>query len=172
VRIPSGVQALTSDNLPLDAVTTRNMGNQYRLGEGRVLVGNACELGPAGATFDPPVTLLLTYNRARLPQNLSEDSLVIGYYDGAARRWVELKSNVNKITHQVSAPISHFSVYGIMGTPTTTNWVALIAASVMLELVLVVVIVYFIRRRRRKRVRPYPATPKVYLLPPPRQYPH
>jgi hypothetical protein len=69
--------------------------------------------GPDGAKFDPPINLTLSYDPDALPQGIHEDALFIAYWDGS--RWISLESRVDPATHTVSAPISHFSTYSLLG---------------------------------------------------------
>lgn len=77
--------------------------------------------GPDGAKFNPPITLTLSYDAAALPKDIQENSLFIGYWDGS--QWISLDSNLDTAAHTISAPISHFSVYSLLGklTPSTPN---------------------------------------------------
>jgi hypothetical protein len=79
------------------------------------IIGLAYNFGPAGATFNPPITLTWTYDPATLPAGVAEQNLVIAYYDAASGKWVELPGTVNTTTHTVTAQVSHFSTYAIIG---------------------------------------------------------
>ena len=77
--------------------------------------GSAYDFGPAGTTFTSPVTLTLSYDPAALPAGVTEDSLQLETVSAGA--WGAVPgSAVNVATHTVSAPVSHFSTYGLLGT--------------------------------------------------------
>jgi hypothetical protein len=87
----------------------------------------AYKFGPDGATFDPPLTLTMTYGPEKLPENVAEKDLYIAYWDGTT--WQSLPGTVDTQAKTVTIKISHFSNYALMGkvnapaltsTPTTT----------------------------------------------------
>ncbi len=75
------------------------------------------DLGPAGTTFTPPITLTMHYNPATLPPGVFESTLYIAYWSGS--EWQALQSTVDTKTETVSALLSHFSLYALMGKMTT-----------------------------------------------------
>ncbi|MDP3880158.1 MAG: helix-turn-helix domain-containing protein [Dehalococcoidales bacterium] len=78
-------------------------------------VGSTYDLGPDGATFDPPITLSLTYNPADIPAGVSEEDLAIAWWNQATGEWVILDGAViNTATHTISAPVSHFTPFAIL----------------------------------------------------------
>jgi len=81
-------------------------------------IGNAYDLGPDGLTFDPPVTLTFTYDPASLPEGINEENLVIAYYDATAGKWVELKCVVDAANNKITASVSHFTTFAIIGAIT------------------------------------------------------
>lgn len=71
------------------------------------------DFGPSGATFSPPITLTMKYDRAILPEWVLENTLYIAYWDGA--NWQALQSQVDTQTETVSALTSHFTLFAVMG---------------------------------------------------------
>ena len=98
-----------------------------------VVRGDAYEFGPTGATFNPPMTMTIAYDPATIPAGVSETSLFLAFFDTAANQWAVLPGSVdNPVTHTVSAPVSHFTLYSVMAprptpasvvvsTPNTSN---------------------------------------------------
>jgi hypothetical protein len=84
----------------------------------------AYTFGPDSATFDPALTFTFSYSS--LPVNLDENTLTVAYYNGTS--WDTVPGKVDKIARTVTAQISHFSVYAVVGrisepvapTPTPT----------------------------------------------------
>ncbi len=72
----------------------------------------AYDLGPEGATFDPPITLTLSYDPAELPEGAVENNLAIAYWDGS--QWEFLETTVNAGENSVSAEVSHFSTFALL----------------------------------------------------------
>jgi hypothetical protein len=79
---------------------------------------------PAGAEFDRDILLTLGLNQTQLPANVSNVTMV--YYDDVNGVWVPLEyeaggpNGVAELT--LSAPINHFSIYGVLAelAPTPT----------------------------------------------------
>ena len=74
----------------------------------------AYTFGPDGATFNPALTLTFSYDPANLPANVAEKDLYVSYYDGT--NWISLVSTVDPLTKTITAQISHFSTYAVMGS--------------------------------------------------------
>lgn len=72
----------------------------------------AYELGPGGATFDPPVKLEFKYDPTTLPEGASEEDLVIKVYrDGS---WVALDTVIDTENHVASTEVDHFTLFALM----------------------------------------------------------
>ncbi|MDP2731384.1 MAG: CARDB domain-containing protein [Dehalococcoidales bacterium] len=77
------------------------------------IVSKTYNLTPDGATFSSP-TLTITYDTTKIPAGVSEEDLVIAYYDEAGERWVNLASTVNAAANTVSAEVSHFTAFTVL----------------------------------------------------------
>ena len=66
---------------------------------------------PAGATFSPAGTLTLKYEAGWLPAGANETTLNIAFWNGSA--WQSLASTVNNTAREVSAPVSHFTIFAL-----------------------------------------------------------
>ena len=73
----------------------------------------AYKFSPDNATFEPPLTLTLKYDLAALPAGVAESGLFIAYWDGS--KWSAVSSNVDTQAKIMTAQISHFSVFAILG---------------------------------------------------------
>jgi hypothetical protein len=77
---------------------------------------------PAGAMFDRNIFLTLGLNQTQLPENAL--NVTMAYYDSVNGRWEELDyeaggpDGVAEIT--LSAPINHFSIFGVLAQLTST----------------------------------------------------
>ncbi len=83
--------------------------------EGNSIIGTVYDLGPEGTTFEPPITLTMSYDPEALPEGISEDYLYIAYWDGA--QWIALDSMVDSETNSVSVEVSHFTEFSVIGQP-------------------------------------------------------
>ena len=76
------------------------------------VVGPIYDFSPRGATFDPPITLTISYAPEQLPYKVTEESLYIGFFDGT--KWIPLKSMVDSLTNTVTVPVSHFTKFALL----------------------------------------------------------
>jgi hypothetical protein len=74
--------------------------------------------------------MTLKYEKASLPAGALETNLYIAYWNGAS--WVELSSTVDTSAKEVSAPVSHFTVFSLrvtteqsQATTTTSQGIAI-----------------------------------------------
>ncbi len=124
LEISSGTTARTGDGAPLQSVEVEvicvdippPMAGDY-------MVECAYDLAPEGATFDPPIMIVVHYDLALAPKAFAEESLVIAYYDVPIGQWVWLPSAVDTENHAITAEANHFTkfaVYAPAPTPTAT----------------------------------------------------
>ncbi len=111
LNIPANTRILDSNNLRLRSLTAEPAASPPEPPPFHVIV-LAYDMGPEGATFDPPITLTLSYDPAELPEGMTEDNLVIAYWDGS--QWEFLQTTVNAGDNSVSAEVSHFSTFALM----------------------------------------------------------
>ncbi|MFC1916258.1 CARDB domain-containing protein [Chloroflexota bacterium] len=72
------------------------------------------DIGPGGATFDPPIDLIIKYDESEIPEGVAEKNLVVAWWDKTAGEWIELESTVDPETHTITTKVSHFSVFTVM----------------------------------------------------------
>jgi hypothetical protein len=87
---------------------------------------------PADAEFDRDIFLTLGLDESQLPENILEKTITMAYYDDVNGVWVPLEweaggsSGVAEST--LTAPINHFSIYGVLvelaPTPPPAHFVA------------------------------------------------
>ncbi len=114
LEIDRGVQASNKDGSALKSVSITNATDTEVVIAGQTLVGSAYDLGPDGATFNPPVNLSLGYNPSLIPTGLRETSVVIGVWDPTTRKWSKINSQVDSQGHVVKAAVTHFSRYAVI----------------------------------------------------------
>jgi len=83
---------------------------------GANIIGLAYNFGPPGATFAPPITLTFSYDPADIPEGVAEEDLVLAYYDEDAGQWVTLECVVDTVNHTITAQVSHFTTFAIIGS--------------------------------------------------------
>ncbi|MCX6640843.1 MAG: hypothetical protein NTW14_10240 [bacterium] len=74
-------------------------------------VGNVYEFGPAGTTFNAPVTISLGYNPADLGNNSANTLTILTYTDSTATPVTLTNVIVNATTHVVTGETMHFSFF-------------------------------------------------------------
>ncbi len=76
-------------------------------------VGSTYDIGPSGATFDPPISLVFTYLESMLPAGVSEENLVMATWQDT--KWVLIEDSVvDPANNTLTVPVSHFSIYTII----------------------------------------------------------
>ncbi len=113
VRIPNGTTARDADGDEVTDVSV-DVRQPHDVPDDRVMVNQVFDLGPDGATFDPPLPVVLPYDPGELPDGVREDELRVAYYDEASNSWVELTSVVDEDDMTVTAEVSHFTEFSVL----------------------------------------------------------
>ncbi len=69
-------------------------------------------LEPDGAKIQPPMPLVIEYDKKLLPKNIAEDSLKIFVFNKATNEWEPMPTVVDKEIHTLTAMLEHFSFWG------------------------------------------------------------
>lgn len=112
LNIPANTRLQTPGGTPVTALTAASLTTAPPNPPPRHTVTLAVDFGPDGATFNPPITVSMTYDPATLPAGAREDKLSVAYWDGA--NWVKLNSTVDTATRTITARISHFTTFGVL----------------------------------------------------------
>jgi len=78
------------------------------------IVGSVYDVGPDGATFDPPIYLTLEYRKFQIPEGVTEEKLVIAYWDEEAGEDIQLDGKVDADDTTIETEISHFTNFAIL----------------------------------------------------------
>jgi len=78
------------------------------------VIGSAYDIGPDGATFDPPIALAMEYNENLIPDGVAEENLTIATWDDAADEWINLDGTVDTVDNTITAEISHLTDFAIL----------------------------------------------------------
>ncbi|MFC1962559.1 carboxypeptidase regulatory-like domain-containing protein [Chloroflexota bacterium] len=132
ISIDQGTTAKTRDDYPIVAITIAELVEPPPPPEDSSVIGLTYDLGPDGATFDPPITLTFTYDLDSVPEGVAEENLSIAIWDEDASKWTILEgATVNSVAHTITAPVSHFSLFTILTAqvaPSVTSPTALVLA--------------------------------------------
>jgi iron complex transport system substrate-binding protein len=117
VTIPANTVIAGNNNNITGAITS----NATASPEGTVFISPVYHFEPGGMTFTPPITITYAYDLTQYPA-VGEDLIYFSYFDDQAGNWVEVPDGVtiNRTQHTVTAPISHFSEYALLGHTTRT----------------------------------------------------
>ncbi len=117
LSVPKGSRLLTSYGTTLRSLTSAPLAVAdlpEPPADSAIVLG--VDLGPDGATFNPMLTLTVSYDPAALPEGVAEADLFIAIWNGTA--WVALESTVDTAAGTVSAMVAHFTSFGVLGTVT------------------------------------------------------
>jgi hypothetical protein len=125
LEISNGTKLLTASNSVLTSLTVTPLASPPPASDGNTVV-LAYTFVPDDAKFDPALTLTIAYDPSNLPSGVVENDLYITYFDGT--QWQKLVTTIDPLTKTVSAKVSHFSAYALLGkvsepvapTPTPT----------------------------------------------------
>jgi len=125
ISLGKDASCLDKGNNRLSTITISEQTGWPPVPEDYDIIGTAYEFQPAGAKFAPALSLALSYAGNDVPQYASEEDVYIAYYDATGENWVPLTSQVNTENNIVTAPVSHFTTFAIMGaavSPTPANF--------------------------------------------------
>jgi len=78
------------------------------------VIGLVYDIGPSGATFDPPIELTIQYDASLIPQGVAETNLVVATFDSGTSQWIELESTVDPENDTITAKVSHFTAFAVL----------------------------------------------------------
>ena len=151
LSIKNGTRVVNSDGSPVTNITIQAGANVPAAPAGENIV-SAVELGPTGATFSSPIAVVYQYDAAQVPHNINASGLALEYFDIQANKWVNADYSVDIQNHQITANLSHFSLYAVMFSKSTgfmgVGW-SLAGLIIIFELLLGGLVVYYFIYRRR-----------------------
>jgi len=114
INIPAGTIALDKDGNPLSMLTSAINPIPPPSSEETSIIGQAYDIGPTGATFDPPITLKYVYDPALIPDGVAEEDLFMAYYDGKTGEWPELPFTVDPATNTMTGSVQRLATIAII----------------------------------------------------------
>jgi hypothetical protein len=116
--IPKGTVVLDKYGKPLRVMEIAVTGSPPGIPGRTYCVSPAYTLLPGGTTFDPPMTLTWSYDPDTLPDEAHEEELFVAYYDESIGRWSSLGGVVDTLNNTVTAEVSHFTTFALLGMET------------------------------------------------------
>ena len=115
LAVDEGTTGLTKQDLPLSELSIIEMAEPPAPPADTDVIGLTYDLGPDGATFDPPITITFTYDEADIPEGVDEEDLVIAFWDEETDEWVVLEDvTVDPVANTISASASHFTAFTVL----------------------------------------------------------
>ena len=116
LSLHKGTTILDKDTEPISAIYVAIDPNSPPLSENAYIISSVYNLEPQGATFDPHLSLTLSYEPEKLPEGLREKELYIACHDGA--KWYTLLyERVDTELHSVTTQLHNFNFtsFAILG---------------------------------------------------------
>ena len=147
--IKNGTRVVANDGSPVESISIQPGTDVPQAAAGESII-SAVQFGPSGTVFSTPMVVVFGYDRSQLPKNAKAGSLALQWYDTETSKWENCDYTVNTQNNQITANISHFSLYAITvanGTGLTGMGLSPIWIIVIAELLLgLLAIYYFVRR--------------------------
>jgi len=122
VIVPAGVQALDANGNPLTEVGIEPLASDavpaVPAGAVFAFAGYAYVASPAGATFDPAITLTM-----QIPEDvwntldLESEQLSVKWYNEETGLWEDVPTTFDPETRTVRATVTHFSIFALFTEP-------------------------------------------------------
>ncbi|MBI4295756.1 MAG: hypothetical protein HY667_01420, partial [Chloroflexi bacterium] len=114
LNLPVNTVSKAKDKSALPTVSVAPAKDVPPLPENSKTLGLPQELGPSGATFDPPITLSWVVDPAQVPSGVAEKDLILAFFDATTGKWVPVPSAVDTTAHTITGTISHFTVFAVI----------------------------------------------------------
>ena len=103
----------TAEGEPLGNITITQMTAPPAPPTDTTVIGLTYDLGPDGATFDPPLDLSFSFDASLIPAGADPASMRVAYWDGS--EWVVLPNQtIDMVTGEIRVPVSHFTEFQII----------------------------------------------------------
>jgi len=153
MEICQGATALTVNGESLRAMSVRGVAVAPAPPADSYIIGLAYDFEPTGATFNPPMTLILQYDPALCPEGTTQEDLGIAYYDAQSGKWVQLVSSVDTTSYTVTAQVGHLNLVAILvkasQAPNVSNVNESLVGGITAGVIVIGVGAYYLVRRKR-----------------------
>lgn len=113
VTINEGTIGLTEDGEPLSELTIIEIDPPGPPPADYSVIGLTYNLGPDGATFEPPIPVTFTYEESLIPDGVAEEDLVIALW--VSTGWAIREGGiVNPVSDTITISTNHFTGFTIL----------------------------------------------------------
>ncbi len=112
--IPAHTEALDAEGQPLEQITVQPADSSVpEPPDSNVIY--TLDFGPDDSTFDPPITITMTYDPDELPEGVAPGDLALAYYDNKLGEWIELFDIlIDTVSYTISGKTSHFTRFAVL----------------------------------------------------------
>ena len=115
ITVEEGIKALDKYGQPLEKISIIELEELLLPPEHCRITSLIYDIGPDGATFEPPAVLTICYDESQIPAGISEDKLVIATWDETSGQWIEIGDCVvNAVANTITASVSHFTAFTVL----------------------------------------------------------
>ena len=108
--IPSGTRIVASDGTPVQTITIQP-GNNVPSPPANQNIVSVVQFGPSGTTFSSPMTVVYGYRPDRGTPYVQCRQFTLECFNSQTNQWVKCDYSVDIQNHEITAIISHFSLY-------------------------------------------------------------
>lgn len=116
ITIPANTIARDSTGDPLSDLTVDvDPDPPCPVPEDERIIGLAYSFEPEGATFNPPIEIVFSYEPDELPEGVLEEELIIAFCDEDSLEWISVPAVVDADNNIITVEVSHFTTFAIIG---------------------------------------------------------
>ena len=163
--IANGTRIVASDGSPVSNISIQAGANVPPAPSGQSIV-SAVDFEPSETTFSSPIIVVFGYDPTQVSRKINANGLALEYYDSHINKWVKGDYTIDIQNHQITAKLSHFSLYAVISSNSTGlmgmgwSWAGTI---IILEMLVGGLAIYYFLRRKRPLA---PATARVQAAQP------
>jgi iron complex transport system substrate-binding protein len=118
ITLPAGTVAQNTEGKRLTTLSLENTDSCPSIPAKTMITSNDFVFGPEGATFDPAINLVYTYDPSNISEDINPETLSFYSYDESSTTWLEQASVIDSSAHTITTSVNHFSNYAVLGKTT------------------------------------------------------
>ena len=111
-NVPQGTRMLDANGLPVSNFSALALDPTVLPQPPRSRLILSYDFGPNGSTFQPPITLTMTYDPALIPAG--QRIRGIAYFDTVTNQWINLQGVIDPVNHTITVTVSHFTRFAVV----------------------------------------------------------
>ena len=114
ISVQKGTIALDKNERPINSLEFTIDDTPPTPPENAYFLGIPYSFEPAGATFNPLIESVWSYDPSDIPEGIAQEDLRVAYYDDEEGKWITLPVEVNPADSTVTTYIGHFTTFAII----------------------------------------------------------